>query len=124
MSAQTLIPPTEPLPPDAIVTGSDGDMPATSSGHLTDAEMDQAEALEAAANARERAAIAESLRRRNRGQAADLGVDVNAPLSVRAAHEYAYVARDVRHIILTASVMVGILAVLAILINVMGVIAI
>ena len=48
----------------------------------------------------------------------------NAPLSVRMAHEYAYVARDVRHILLTAGLMVAILAVLAILINVLGVIKI
>jgi hypothetical protein len=41
---------------------------------------------------------------------------------VRASHEYAYVARDVRRILLTGGLMVAILAVLAILINVMGVI--
>jgi hypothetical protein len=40
------------------------------------------------------------------------------------AHEYAYVARDVRRIMLTAGLMVAILAVLAILINVLGVISI
>jgi hypothetical protein len=43
-------------------------------------------------------------------------------LSVRAAHEYAYVARDVKRIALTASLMVAILAVLHILVNVLGVI--
>jgi len=48
--------------------------------------------------------------------------DVNAPLSVRMSHEYAYVARDVRRILLTAGLMVAILAVLAVLINVAHVI--
>jgi len=38
------------------------------------------------------------------------------------SHEYAYVARDVRRILLTGGLMVAILAVLAILINVLGVI--
>ena len=48
--------------------------------------------------------------------------DHNAPLSVRAAHEYAYVARDVKRIAVTAGLMIGILAVLYILTNVLGVI--
>ena len=48
--------------------------------------------------------------------------DINAPLSVRMAHEYAYVARDVRRILLTGGLMVAILAVLAILVNVLGVV--
>ena len=47
---------------------------------------------------------------------------MNAPLSVRMAHEYAYVSRDVRRIALTAGLMVAILAVLDILVNVLGVI--
>lgn len=92
---------------------------------LTEAEVARAAELEAEANARERAAIADSLRRRARGQAAAEPVplgDINAPLSVRAAHEYAYVARDVKRIALTASLMVAILAVLHILVNVMGVV--
>ena len=107
-------------------TGHDhGDgLPIQSSSSLTEAEVARAAELEAEANARERAAIAESLRRRARGQANVLQEpgDINAPLSVRAAHEYAYVARDVKRIALTASLMVAILAVLHILVNVMGVI--
>ena len=100
------------------------DMPVRSSGSLTEDELERAARLEAEVTAKERAAIAESLRRRARSQAGEthLPGDVNAPLSVRAAHEYAYVARDVRRIILTASLMVAILAVLAILVNVLGVI--
>ena len=104
------------------------DMPLRSSSGLTHAEVDRAELLEAEATARERAAIAASLRRQTaRSEDAERIVprgDVNAPLSVRMAHEYAYVARDVRRILLTAGLMVAILTVLAVLINVLGVISI
>ena len=102
------------------------DLPVRSSAGLTEAEERRAAELEAEATARERAAIAESLRRRGAARQETAGVpyvaDVNAPLSVRAAHEYAYVARDVKRIALTASLMIAILAVLHILVNVMGVI--
>lgn len=93
---------------------------------LTEDELKRAAELEAEATARERAAIAESLRRRARGRLPEglLTDDVNAPLSVRASHEYAYVARDVRRILLTGGLMVLILAILDILVNVMGVITI
>ena len=86
-------------------------MPLRSSSSLTEAEVARAAQLEAEANAKERAAIAESLRRRARGQERDYvdRSDVNAPLSVRMAHEYAYVARDVRRILFTGSLMVAIL---------------
>jgi hypothetical protein len=103
----------------------DGTIRATRSG-LTEEEVRRAAQLEAEATAREKAAIAESLRRRNRAAAAeDLHVtgDVNAPLSVRAAHEYAYVSRDVKRIAVTGGLMLGILAVLHLLVNVMGVIS-
>jgi hypothetical protein len=102
-------------------------MPLMSSSGLTEAEERRAAELEAEATAKERAAIAESLRRRSRAvQERDFpaSADVNAPLSVRASHEYAYVARDVKRIALTASLMVAILAVLHILVNVLGVISI
>jgi hypothetical protein len=102
------------------------DMPVGSLGGLTEDEVRRAEQLEAEATARERAAIADSLRRQAlRGETAERVAargDVNAPLSVRMAHEYAYVARDVRRILLTAGLMVAILAVLAVLINVAHVI--
>src|SRR5687768_2954619 len=103
------------------------DMPLMSSSGLTEAEERRAAELEAEATAKERAAIAESLRRRSRAALErDLPAtaDHNAPLSVRASHEYAYVARDVKRIALTASLMVAILAVLHILVNVLGVISI
>jgi hypothetical protein len=106
--------------------GHDHDeMPLRSGAALSEAEIARAAELEAEATAKERAAIAESLRRRAKSQAPDhpLAVgDVNAPLSVRMSHEYAYVARDVKRIALTAGLMVAILAVLDILVNVMGVI--
>lgn len=123
LSARPAAPAEEPLPVDL-----DDDAPMrASSASLTEAEERRAAELEAEANARERAAVAESLRRRARAQAGDdhpmSGVgDINAPLSVRMSHEYAYVARDVKRIALTASLMVGILAVLHVLVNVMGVI--
>jgi hypothetical protein len=116
-----------PIDTDATPESLD-DLPLRSSSSLTEAEVERAEQLEAEATAKERAAIAASLRRQGvRGVDAGrhrLGGDVNAPLSVRMAHEYAYVARDVRRILLTAGLMVAILAVLAILINVLGVISI
>jgi hypothetical protein len=105
--------------------GSDDALPLRSSSSLTEAEFEQAERLEAELLAKEREAIAESLRRKARTEEHALGGagDLNAPLSVRAAHEYAYVARDVKRIALTAGLMFGILAVLYILTNVLGVIA-
>lgn len=109
-----------PLPVDLP---DDAPVRASTSG-LTDAEVERAAQLEAEATAMEKAAIAESLRRRNRSQVDDHPVsgDINAPLSVRAAHEYAYVSRDVKRIAVTGGLMVAILAVLHILVNVLGVI--
>ena len=101
-----------------------GDMPLRSGSALTQAELARAAELEAEVLAQERAAIAESLRRRSRGAGAEHHAvgDINAPLSVRMSHEYDYVSRDVKRIALTASLMVTILAVLHILVNVLGVI--
>ena len=101
-----------------------GDTSLRSGSALTEAEIARAAELEAEATAKERAAIAESLRRRSGAQAVEhhRAGDVNAPLSVRMSHEYAYVARDVKRIALTAGLMVAILAVLDILVNVLGVI--
>ena len=119
------LPAAQPIDLDTSTDGFD-DMPARSSSSLTEAELHRAEELEAEATARERAAIAASLRRQAARDEArdrvDASGDVNAPLSVRMAHEYAYVARDVRRIVLTGGLMVAILAALAVLINVLGVI--
>ena len=111
-----------PLPVDLP---DDEPMRATSSS-LTADELRRAEELEVEATRREKAAIAEQLRRRNRAEEiADRTYvgDVNAPLKVRAAHEYAYVARDVKRIAMTGGLMVGILAVLHILLNVLGIVS-
>jgi hypothetical protein len=114
---------TRPASLDAAIEAAD-DLPVGTSSSLTEAEVRRAAELEAEANAKERAAIAESLRRKSRSQERELvgAGEPNAPLSVRAAHEYAYVARDVKRIALTASLMVAILAVLHILVNVLGII--
>jgi len=97
--------------------------PTLRGGGLSELEVQRAAELEAELVARERAAIADNARRRARGRGADTGVagDAGAPLSVRAAHEYAYVARDVRRIIVTGALMLAILAGLWILVNVVGV---
>lgn len=112
--------------PDVLDAGSgpDDEMPVRSSSSLTESEFHRAEQLEAELVAKEREAIADSLRRRTGGEEHAVGrqADHNAPLSVRAAHEYAYVARDVKRIAITAGLMIGILAVLYILTNVLGVI--
>jgi hypothetical protein len=119
------LPVAEPIDLDTAFDSFD-EMPARSSSGLTDAELRRAEQLEAEATAKERAAIAASLRRQAaRGEDRDRfgpREDLDQPLSVRMAHEYAYVARDVRRILLTGGLMVAILAVLAILINVAGVV--
>jgi hypothetical protein len=99
------------------------DLPRPTSAHLTDAELHRAEELQAQIAAQERAAMADQIRRRQRARAGlHDDEDVNAPLRVRAAKEYAYVARDVRRIVLTGALMVAILAVLGVAINVFGVI--
>jgi hypothetical protein len=111
----------ESLEPEAGVD----ELPRAVSGHLTEAELRRAEQLQAQMAAQERAALAESIRRKTRGAGLTAyGDDINAPLKVRAAHEYAYVARDVRRIILTGGLMVGILAALAILINGFGLVSV
>jgi hypothetical protein len=102
-----------------------------SSMGLTELEVQRAAELEAEMLAQERAA-AEATRLRGRALAVDdepptvvaVPGDINAPLSVRMAHEYAYVARDVRRILLTGGLMVAILALLHILVNVLGVLTI
>jgi hypothetical protein len=72
--------------------------------------MRRAAELEAEIVAREHAAAAtEAQRTRARAIREASAYDPNVPLRIRAAHEYAYVARDVRRIGLTASLMVAIL---------------
>ena len=96
--------------------------PVLRTGGLTQAELDRAAEIEAELVAREKAAIAENARRRARSARVDVTLvsDPGTPLAVRAAHEYAYVARDVRRIVVTAVLMFSILAVLWIFVNVGG----
>jgi hypothetical protein len=93
--------------------------PAVRLGGLTDAEVEKAAQFEAELVARERAAIADNARRRARGRGMDIGIagDAGAPLSVRAAHEYAYVARDVRRIVRSGGLMLAILAAAWVVVN-------
>lgn len=97
--------------------------PVVRTGGLTEAEVERAAQIEAELVAREKAAIAENARRRARSGRVDVTIvsDPGTPLSVRASHEYAYVARDVRRIVVTAALMLSILAALWILVNVVGV---
>jgi hypothetical protein len=117
-----------------VAAGGSGTRPSTASpgssgsaalraGGLTQAELDRAAQIEAELVAREKAAIAENDRRRARSGRVDVTVvsDPGTPLSVRASHEYAYVARDVRRIVITGTLMFSILAALWILVNVVGV---
>lgn len=97
---------------------------------LTELEVQRAAELEAEMVAQERA-VADATRLRGRAKAAEdeaptaaIPGDINAPLSVRMAHEYAYVARDVRRILLTGGLMVAMLAALHVLVNVLGVLTI
>lgn len=108
--------------------GGSASRPASSPrGGLTEAEIARAAEIEAELQARERAAIADNARRRARTRGAEIAgsagviADAGTPLSVRAAHEYAYVARDVKRIGLTAIVMFAILGALWVLVNIGGV---
>ena len=95
-------------------------------GGLTEAEVERAAQIEKELVAREQAAIAENARRRARTSGrvdVSLTGDAGQPLSVRAAHEYAYVARDVKRIVVTGSVMMGILAAIWVIVNLGGVAA-
>lgn len=91
---------------------------------LSEAELDRAAQLEAELLAQEKAA--EQARTRTRARA---GREVIAPaaagtLAVAAKTEYAYVARDVKDIVRIASILIGILFLLWILIDVTKVIPI
>jgi hypothetical protein len=90
---------------------------------LTDSEEARAAEIEAAILAEERAAEASLRRSRDRVRSATEGPVRNAaPLSVRAASEYAYVRRDVLRIGRIGGSLLLVLAVLHVLINVTHVI--
>jgi hypothetical protein len=92
---------------------------------LSDAELARAAELEAQLLAEEKAA--EQSRTRNRERAATRELVSSGPsgaLATSAANEYAYVVRDVKDIVRIASLLIGILIVLWILIDVTGILSI
>jgi hypothetical protein len=103
-----------------------GSAPRTGpAGALTPEEEARAAELEARILAEERSASEAQRRTRDRARTADLAgprVRDAAPLTVRAANEYAYVRRDILRIARVGAVLLVTLLVLHILINVMGVI--
>ena len=115
--------PGRPAPHRPTAKGGSSNTGAPRPVGLTSTEVARAAELEAELVAREREAIRDNARRRARTRSGiDLSIATNAaePLSIRAAHEYAYVARDVRRIVVTAIFMFSILAVLWLLVNVGG----
>lgn len=101
--------------------------PLSGGSTLTDAEFARAAELEAQIVAEERAAEAAVASKRIAGAASRArgrAAVSSEPLSVRAAHEYAYVARDLRRIGLVAAIMFGALLILHFLINVSGILTI
>jgi hypothetical protein len=123
MAKRTRYPGRPGSPRPTTKPGSRAAAAPTRSGGLTEAELARAAQLEAEITARERAAITDNARRRVRTAGVDVAIAGNAsvPLSVRAAHEYAYVARDVRRIGLTAGLVFGILALIWIATSIGGV---
>lgn len=92
---------------------------------LSEAELARAAELEAQLLAQEKAA--EQARTRNRQRTATRELVSSGPtgsLAVQASKEYAYVARDVKDIVRIASLLIGILVALWILIDVARVVPI
>jgi hypothetical protein len=91
---------------------------------LSAAEEAHAAELEGQILEQEGAAKAAVARSRDRRDAEPLGgvrPRGQSPLAIRAAEEYSYVTRDVRRILTVGGTMVGILAVLVVLIDVLHV---
>lgn len=91
---------------------------------LTPEEEARAAEIEAQIVAEERAAEQVTRRTRDRGREPEHVVArarSSAPLSVRAADEYAYVRRDVRRIARIGGALIAVLAILHVLINVLHV---
>jgi len=91
---------------------------------LSDAELDRAAQLEAELLAQEKAAEQARSRTRARASREVISPAAAGTLSVAAKTEYAYVARDVKDIVRIASILIGILLVLWILIDVTKIIPI
>ncbi len=112
--------PVRPLGHRPAAKSAQGGPAVTRASGLTAAEVERAAELESELVTREREAVVDNARRRARTRGLDVAAagDASVPLSARAAHEYAYVARDVRRIMITAMVMFGILAILWLVVHV------
>lgn len=100
---------------------------ARPSGTLTEAEAARAAELEAEIVAQERAAEAASRRSRGKARGGDLlaaGARGESIILATASREYEYVRKDLRHIALVAGGLTGILLVLWVLIEVIGIVRI
>lgn len=94
------------------------------SGGLSDAEETRAAELESQIVAQARVADTSRAISRDRSRPSDSPVRSRGQgtLAIRAAEEYGYVARDVKRIVRVAAAMVGALAVLFVLIDVLHVV--
>jgi hypothetical protein len=98
--------------------------PSRPAAALTPAEEARAAEIEAQIVAEERAAEQATRRSRERTREPEVVASrarSSAPLSVRAADEYAYVRRDVRRIARIGGSLIAVLAILHVLINVLHV---
>jgi hypothetical protein len=112
--------PIQRRPPPAAATPETATRPA---GGLTPAEAARAAELEAQIRAEERAL--ESARRSARDRARErVEVAPGASSLAAVSHEYDYVARDIRRIAVVAGLLLGILFVIWLLVEVLGVIRI
>jgi hypothetical protein len=109
--------PASPVAPSAPA-------PAPKPAGLSDAELERAAQIEADLLAQERAAEQSRRRSRERATREQVSSGATGTLAVRAEKEYAYVARDVKDIVRIASLLIGLLFVLWILIDVTKVIPI
>jgi hypothetical protein len=118
---RTTRPATRPAPP--AERAEPATRPVRPATGLTSDEEARAAEIEATLVAEERSAEETARKARERSRAASLGsVREAAPLSVRAAEEYAYVRRDVVRIARIGGSLLLVLAVLHVLINVLRVI--
>lgn len=91
---------------------------------LSDAELERAAAIEAELLAQEKAAEQSRQRTRERTSPREVVAGTGGSLAARAEAEYAYVARDVKDIVRIASLLLGILLLLWILVDVLDLIPI
>lgn len=111
LQRQAVRPATRPVTTTAPVPRSDA---------LTDAEEARAAQLEAAIVAEERQAEAAKRRTRVSRSVENAPVRSTSSLSVSAAEEYAYVARDVKRIAIVGGSLVGVLVAIWVIAHVTG----